>query len=584
MKKLDLNFNKNDVLHASQLTAIVQTINSIIENINTIADSNSSGGAAPTYDYTFEFHEGYSLGYNLVIRKYQDGKTYIEKVVPYYESVQTMENALKEKGLCTSFNLVVTRQERTTDSTYTVVIEYEEGSGYPSATPIAPISTKIAGLASVSAGDVFNESDFETLPTASTIYTNGTQFFSFTKVELAFTTEGNPKFIRCGTNIQNNGWQLTNTGDGDTIPGHGHALYDEFQRYDYPIAGKLGWNKGLEIDENGIIHNPPTEFDIYANVDYDNNGGIYKIGEWSSYMDGIEFNVAENIEGLSLVKAIRNTLTATVDNIPTTYTNDTYVHVAKDNVLMAGFTVIKPENGHPTWAEFKANPGTYLQDITKYYRTYLSDPESYPAYYDNSSQRGYERAFSRWPQSGFFDTYNGAEITYANGSLGNKNITLHEGDIFIYFKKNESLVSTRVYLGCIASANDVHISSSSYGIPGDGWQLPGFGAELMYALENDCVDVSTGKTYIDGSVPSGVTTIPAWISYYDNPHRMPNGNVVGGKNDKNGHYHGTEYTIPYEEWVNKPDGTKFYRYGGNNYQIFAFRVNKQTMKLGQLFV
>jgi hypothetical protein len=51
-----------------------------------------------------------------------------------------MENALKEKGLCTSFNLVVTRQERTTDG------------------------------------------------------------------ELSFTTEGNPKFIRCGTNIQNNGW------------------------------------------------------------------------------------------------------------------------------------------------------------------------------------------------------------------------------------------------------------------------------------------------------------------------------------------------------------------------------------------
>ena len=482
MDKLNLTFKEGDVLHASSLTSIVQTLNSVIDNINTAIESISSGSAAATYDYTFEFHEGYSLGYNLVIRKYQDGKTYREKVVPYYESVQTMENALKEKGLCTSFNLVVTRQERTADG------------------------------------------------------------------ELSFTTEGNPKFIRCGTNIQNNGWQLTNTGDGDTIPGHGSALYDEFQRYGY----RGGWNNGLEMDENGIIHNPPTEFDVYANTD------IYKIEPWSSYMDGIEFNVAENIGGLSLVKAIRNTLSVTVDNVPSTYTHDTYVHVAKDNVLMAGFTVIKPENGHPTWEEFKANPGTYLQDITKYYRTYLSDPEFYPS--DSSGARGYEMAFSRWPQSGFFDTYNGAEITYANGTLGNQNITLHEGDIFIYFKKNESLVSTRVYLGCIASANDVHISSSSYGIPGDGWQLPGFGAELMYALENE-----------------------DWISYYDNPHRMPNGTVVGGKNDLN-HYHGTEYTIPYEEWVNKPDGTKFYRYGGNNYQIFAFRVNKQTMKLGQLFV
>ena len=91
--------------------------------------------------------------------------------------------------------------EIATNSTYTVVIEqdpieesftpvYEnepvngpqEGSGGNTATPIALISTKIAGLASVSAGDVFNEGDFETLPTASTIYTNGTQNFSFTEV------------------------------------------------------------------------------------------------------------------------------------------------------------------------------------------------------------------------------------------------------------------------------------------------------------------------------------------------------------------------------------------------------------------
>jgi hypothetical protein len=140
MDKLNLTFKEGDVLHASSLTSIVQTLNSVIDNINTAIESISSGSAAATYDYTFEFHEGYSLGYNLVIRKYQDGKTYREKVVPYYESVQTMENALKEKGLCTSFNLVVTRQERTTDG------------------------------------------------------------------ELSFTTEGNPKFIRCGTNIQNNGW------------------------------------------------------------------------------------------------------------------------------------------------------------------------------------------------------------------------------------------------------------------------------------------------------------------------------------------------------------------------------------------
>lgn len=278
MDKLNLTFKEGDVLHASSLTSIVQTLNSVIDNINTAIESISSGSAAATYDYTFEFHEGYSLGYNLVIRKYQDGKTYREKVVPYYESVQTMENALKEKGLCTSFNLVVTRQERTTDG------------------------------------------------------------------ELSFTTEGNPKFIRCGSNIQNNGWRLTNTGDGDTTPGHGYALYDEFQRYDYPIAGRLGWNKGLEIDENGIIHNPPTEFDVYANTD------IYKIGEWSSYMDGVEFNVAENIGGLSLVKAIRNTLSVTVDNVPSTYTHDTYVGVAKDNVLMAGFTVLRASDPTtPTW-------------------------------------------------------------------------------------------------------------------------------------------------------------------------------------------------------------------------------------------
>lgn len=71
--------------------------------------------------------------------------------------------------------------EIATNATYTIVIE--EAPVEPAvATEINTISTKIAGLASVAAGDTFNDGDFIALPVASTVYTNGTQYFSFTEV------------------------------------------------------------------------------------------------------------------------------------------------------------------------------------------------------------------------------------------------------------------------------------------------------------------------------------------------------------------------------------------------------------------
>ena len=71
--------------------------------------------------------------------------------------------------------------EIATNPTYTITIE-EAPVEPATATAISTISTKIASLNSVAAGDVFNDGDFTTLPVAATVYTNGTQYFSFTEV------------------------------------------------------------------------------------------------------------------------------------------------------------------------------------------------------------------------------------------------------------------------------------------------------------------------------------------------------------------------------------------------------------------
>ena len=71
--------------------------------------------------------------------------------------------------------------EIATNETYVVAIE-QTPSDLSGVINIDTISTEIAGLASVNDGDVFNSGDFETIPTVSTIYTNGTQYFSFTIV------------------------------------------------------------------------------------------------------------------------------------------------------------------------------------------------------------------------------------------------------------------------------------------------------------------------------------------------------------------------------------------------------------------
>lgn len=71
--------------------------------------------------------------------------------------------------------------EIATNPTYTITIE-EAPVEPATAIAISTISAEIAALDSVAAGDVFNEGDFTTLPVAATVYTNGTQYFSFTEV------------------------------------------------------------------------------------------------------------------------------------------------------------------------------------------------------------------------------------------------------------------------------------------------------------------------------------------------------------------------------------------------------------------
>lgn len=68
--------------------------------------------------------------------------------------------------------------EIATNTTYSVVIESESVE----AVNINTISTEIAGLTSVAEGQIFNDGDFESIPISQVIYTNGTQYFSFTEI------------------------------------------------------------------------------------------------------------------------------------------------------------------------------------------------------------------------------------------------------------------------------------------------------------------------------------------------------------------------------------------------------------------
>lgn len=71
--------------------------------------------------------------------------------------------------------------EIATNPTYTVTI-IAEPADLNTVVNVDTISAKIAALGAVEAGAVYNENDFSVLPTDSVVYTNGTQYFSFTTV------------------------------------------------------------------------------------------------------------------------------------------------------------------------------------------------------------------------------------------------------------------------------------------------------------------------------------------------------------------------------------------------------------------
>ena len=68
--------------------------------------------------------------------------------------------------------------EIATNATYQITIASDNGS----AVNIDTISAEIAALSSIEGGEIFNDGDFEVLPTDSTVYTNGTQYFTFTLI------------------------------------------------------------------------------------------------------------------------------------------------------------------------------------------------------------------------------------------------------------------------------------------------------------------------------------------------------------------------------------------------------------------
>ena len=67
--------------------------------------------------------------------------------------------------------------EIATNPTYSISIASESAE----AVNINTISAKIAAMGTIEGGEIFNDGDFEVLPTASVVYTNGAQFFTFSE-------------------------------------------------------------------------------------------------------------------------------------------------------------------------------------------------------------------------------------------------------------------------------------------------------------------------------------------------------------------------------------------------------------------
>ena len=545
-----LNFSDGDVLYAKDLMAIVTKIKQIAGNLDTVINSSSSGSEQATYDYGFRYNENFVFAKYLIHYKYVNGMTIEEDTVSHTSGINAMNEAIRAWKLGDSITLEESFQERTADG------------------------------------------------------------------EFSFTPEQAPKFVRCGTNLQHDdGWYL----DAGTLPGQGKGSFEYIKNRDYYLAGRLGWNQGLDINPNdsqfgvnseGQANNPPTQFEVYSNIDYNNNGGIYKIGDYESYMDGIDPNVAFWGGDMYLIKAVKGTLKSEVTKNGSVekkeYTNYINIPVAKDNVLMEGFTVIR--SSEKTWQDFVKYKTVDEQSVfnefdfgslfgetnfnfDRWCRAYFSHPEYYPDP-SSGSYRGYIKYFKRYPKTG----QEGYDF------LQDGNITLNKGDIFVYFKKKENITGTRINPTAKIYIDDIWIDPRDYGWEGDTWQFNACIDFIMYAAHNDLIG-SDGNTYRDGdTIPEGVTTIPAWINYYDQAHHLPDGTIIGVKDVTppahyatsqgfnnysyfNDHYHGQQsyispatnyiYTIPYEEYVYKPDGERFNRFGGDNYEIMAFCANQK---------
>ena len=120
-------------------------------------------------------------------------KKYVKQADDFYDIIDSNDEQCTTKDIIkTAFALngakdrhaKITNKgaiEIATNPTYTIVIE-ETPADPSTAIEISNISTKIAALTSVAAGSIFNEGDFISLPINATIYTNGTQYFSFTEV------------------------------------------------------------------------------------------------------------------------------------------------------------------------------------------------------------------------------------------------------------------------------------------------------------------------------------------------------------------------------------------------------------------
>ena len=276
---------------------------------------------------------------------------------------------------------------------------------------------------------------------------------------------------------------------------------DEVVKFNYvPVTGDGGWNSGLDIDEDGIVNNPLTEFEVYAKYKQSGEGSLFRelidnaktmTNPNSPRSNKLTLRIPDAIQGKFICSfngadAIEKTTTGGFTAAP-------------DNILSDGVTVLRGEQWDQILNAIKALAPANVSasnasnanvspivcgDISNVfklkdcYRLYVSNPDFYPS--TEYTRRCLKKAFYRLPD-GFTETTSESEGKWLyylqNGDF--PNIKLRDGDVLVYFRKNKTFIDTTIRLDCFI---DGKIPAADIGGGFPTWQFPAMLPELMRQL------------------------------------------------------------------------------------------------------